>query len=570
MAKLGWKNPGNIPEFPIFTILVALLMTCSILHGQTFVSGGHVSGSWTASASPYYVQGNLLVHADSTLAIGEGVAVLFTGPYWLEVHGQLLVNGTTAVPVIFDRHDTTEFWRGIYFNTTDTSITDSSVLTGCQIFHCLQSSALYLVASGRVRISGCTVGKSNAFRGGGIYCSYSSPWIEQVTVDSCRALDGGGIFLEASSPVIRQCTITRNRADGAGGGLVVYSGSAPLVEDCEFHDNESYGSGGGIYINSASPTFRRCSFRNNEGAINAGNLYSGGGVSVKLGSYAFFGHCVFENNYSHREGGGMAFFSPCDIINCLFSTNSAAVSGGAIHAGAAGMMTSTLVNSTLADNESMQGSAVSTLNHTIAITNSILWHEDPLFPSSMIYLDVSTPRNVLSVDYSSILNGEQGIERVAGAQYTWGEGNIEDDPHLETGSHELAWNSPCIEAGTPDTTGLWLPSADLNGDPRIVNAIVDMGAYEYQQPVVVHSSQFTVHSGVRIYPNPATNWVFIELAGDSAGKKLVFINSRGSVICAHEMTSRSIMLNTVQLPPGFYLVRITGDDISHSEKLIIR
>ncbi len=574
MTKLEWKIRRNIPEFPIFTLVAALLLACGILHGQTFVSGGYISGSWSASDSPYFVQGDLLVHADSTLAIGEGTQVLFTGPYWLEVQGQLLVFGTDASPVIFDRHDTTEFWRGIYFNTTDTSITDSSLVAGSQIFHCLQSSALYLVESSRVRISACTIGKSNAFRGGGIRCFLSSPRIEQVIVDSCRALDGGGIFLEASSPAIRQSVITRNRADGAGGGLVIFSDSDPLIEDCLIIDNESYGSGGGLYVNQASPVFRRCNFRDNEGAMLAGNLYSGGGVSIKLNSYARYEDCIFENNHSHREGGAMAFFSPCDMVNCLFSSNSAEVSGGAIHAGATGMTTSSILNSTLNANESLQGSAVSTLNHTIAITNSILWHADTLNTGSMIYLNVSVPRNVLSVEYSGILNGEQGIERETGAQYTWGVGNIEADPLFETGSYELAWNSPCIEAGTPDTTGLELPLTDLMGNPRIVNERIDLGGYEYQAPVIVQSPVYRladkVQRGMKVYPNPATNKVVIETAEFSSKKRLELINYEGSVVYSSVLTSRCTLIHTGSLPPGFYLVRITGDDISSSRKLIIR
>ena len=39
--------------------------------------------------------------------------------------------------------------------------------------------------------------------------------------------------------------------------------------------------------------------------------------------------------------------------------------------------------------------------------------------------------------------------------------------------------SPCIDAGIPDTTGQNLPEFDLDGNPRIVNEIIDMGVYEY-------------------------------------------------------------------------------------------
>lgn len=40
--------------------------------------------------------------------------------------------------------------------------------------------------------------------------------------------------------------------------------------------------------------------------------------------------------------------------------------------------------------------------------------------------------------------------------------------------------SPCINAGTQDTTGLNLPDCDVAGNPRIYGDFIDMGAYEFQ------------------------------------------------------------------------------------------
>ncbi|MBS3742479.1 MAG: T9SS type A sorting domain-containing protein [Candidatus Cloacimonetes bacterium] len=48
----------------------------------------------------------------------------------------------------------------------------------------------------------------------------------------------------------------------------------------------------------------------------------------------------------------------------------------------------------------------------------------------------------------------------------------------------MSEGSPCIDAGTPDTTGLNLPATDLAGNPRIYNGRVDIGAYEYKPEAV--------------------------------------------------------------------------------------
>ncbi len=44
----------------------------------------------------------------------------------------------------------------------------------------------------------------------------------------------------------------------------------------------------------------------------------------------------------------------------------------------------------------------------------------------------------------------------------------------------MSTGSPCIDAGTIDTTGLHLPEYDLAGNTRIYNGIIDIGAYEWQ------------------------------------------------------------------------------------------
>jgi len=542
-------------------IWILLLWFSHDLNAQTIIPGGYVSGYWDSAGSPYLVDGNLLVQPDSTLETGPGTQILFRGDFRLEIHGQLLVNGTPTQPVLFDGEDESVTWRGIYFNNTDTSITDSSILVFGTISNCLGGSGLTLVNSGRVRVSDFTISHCSTFQGGAIRCAGSNPLFVNLLVENNTALDGAGIALDGSNAILRNCMIRNNSADGAGGGIVIFDGSFPVLEYCEFSANTAYGSGGGIYINGSGPVFRRCSIIANTGAIFGSELYSGGGVSVKLGSNPIFENCIFENNISHREGGGIASFSENKIINCLFRGNTAEVKGGGAFLSSGNLIASNLNNCTFSGNESPQGSALAARNHKAVLRNCILWHSNPSNPESIIFLDAISSNYILDAYFNDIRSGEEGIQLAGGADYLWGVGNIDLDPQFLPGTCDLSWQSPCIEAGTLDTNGLYLPGLDLSGNPRFVNERIDMGSMEYQSVLSVQSSMFKVQSGVSLYPNPAKNWIFIDIGNETKYVHFQIFNRNGVLLKENSFESgNQYRINTSDFPAGIYILKINSEN----------
>jgi len=82
--------------------------------GPTPVSGD-VSGSWTLEGSPYLVTADATVGPASTLDIGPGVEVRFSGGTHLFVAGELVVRGAGLTPVSFTSADfaVAGAWGGI-------------------------------------------------------------------------------------------------------------------------------------------------------------------------------------------------------------------------------------------------------------------------------------------------------------------------------------------------------------------------------------------------------------------------------------------------------------------------
>jgi predicted outer membrane repeat protein len=193
------------------------------------------------------------------------------------------------------------------------------------------------------------------------------------------------------------------------------------------------------------------------------------------------------------------------------------------------------------------------------IINSIIYNNEISISLAMAYA---------SIRYSNI---EEGWE---------GEGNIDEDPmFIGIGDHPyaLAENSPCIDAGTPDTTGLFLPLFDILGGPRIWNNRIDMGAYEWnnvgiEEPVWKDPVS---ESEIRCYPNPFSNQTTIEFTipeselvtlsiYDITGKRLETILSKKLPKGNHK-----INWNAEGLNEGIYFIQLETDGAVQVQKALI-
>ncbi|MFC1714461.1 right-handed parallel beta-helix repeat-containing protein [Candidatus Poribacteria bacterium] len=368
-------------------------------------------------------------------------------------------------------------------------------------------------------LDGFTVRNGNARVGGGIYCGNSSPTIKNSILTNNSS---SGIYCGASSPTIENNIIT----DSSGSGIYCGNSSSSLIINNTLTNNSS----SGIYCGASSPTIRGNTLINNSsrygGGINCegdsspiikenvitGNSSSHWGGGINCGGYSSTessptitsntimgnssglggGICCYHSSpiiasnkliaNEASNGGGIScsgWRSSPIIMNNVIVENSAVLpvaKGGGILCSADS--SPAIMNNTISGNSSSHGGGIYLVGGSSAtLTNTILWGNSP----QEIYFDRNPPHNTITVSYSDVQGGEDGIN---GTFYNntvnWLEGNIDLDPLFEdapNSDYHLFNFSPCIGAGTmtPD-----VPTTDIEGNPRPDpdGSSPDMGAYE--------------------------------------------------------------------------------------------
>lgn len=303
---------------------------------------------------------------------------------------------------------------------------------------------------------------------------------------------------EGNAAVLEGVTITRGYSSygvvhgnrGKGGGLYCQGGSPQLI-DCIFTDNYAWGGGGGaVHVSSGSyPVFTRCIWEDNDARIG-GAIYTSRRSSLNLN------YCIFRRNTAGLKGGAIYtdLGSQIRIVNCLFVANTANDTGGAISCPDAtngnGDSLFNLVNCTFYGNSSPTFHKPPT-NSVIQPDNSRLRSSGSVITNCIFYNSIANEESEVPVTFefgreeplivTSIYEKESGqggaIPPTPDPLFvdSYGADGIlgtEDD------NFRLAPGSPAIDSGTNETDPQ-LPAMDFDGNPRILNDIIDLGAYEF-------------------------------------------------------------------------------------------
>jgi hypothetical protein len=474
-------------------LVVLVLGLCGSVLAETYYvattgdndGDGSVDNPWLtithALNQPQVVYGDTINVAAGTYAelitLKNGVAVIGAGPSFTTIDGGAAGSVVTAIGCDADTvlegftitNGMAEYGGGMYnedSNTTITSCTFSDNTASDE--YSANGGGMYNIYSSTT-VTNCTFTGNTASRGGGMYNYLSySPTVANCEFSGNSAGYGGGMENAYSDTIVTYCTFSGNSAR-AGGGMHNYLSYSPTtVTNCTFTGNTAREEGGGMHnYNMLSPTtVTNCTFLGNSAGYPGGGGISNSGDSAKITG------CEFIGNTAHR-GGGMsnwgyvsAHIEPT-VTNCTFSGNSAVGSGGGMH------------------------------NYQFTrpiITNCIIWGNTAGENGEEISNDdLATPL----ISYSNIDGcgggwtgvGPWGLDRGGNMDADplfvdpgwWDNNETPEDPNDDiwvNGDYHLLPDSPCIDAGDNDAVPADV-TTDLDGNSRIVNGFVDMGAYEY-------------------------------------------------------------------------------------------
>jgi predicted outer membrane repeat protein len=318
---------------------------------------------------------------------------------------------------------------------------------------------------GSPSVSNCSIKQNTAGDLGGGFCCYrsSNPTITNCSITGNSGLHGGGVGSWLSDAMIINCTIAGNAASGGG----IYASQSNLTATkCTITDNAGTNGGGILCNGEGSPRITDCSITGNRAYVQGGGVYSGSYTNLSITN------CTIMENMADGQGGGVACgMDNLTITNCVITGNTAGSQGGGIQCWVES--NATIINSTITGNVAASGGGIHCSgNATPTVQGSVLWADTPQ--------EIVTEEDCeIVVAHSDVEGGEGNVG--GNGTLIWDEGNIDADPLFldpVDGDYHLQFASPCIDVGDPDYEASE-GELDLDGELRVFNDRVDMGADEY-------------------------------------------------------------------------------------------
>lgn len=492
-------------------IFIVLMIPFSI-RAQMLEVSGIQAGLWNCDT--VLVIGDVVVPEGSELVVAAGTKIVFDGHHNISVRGCFEAIGEESDYIYFTSCDTTGFylcdrgkggWNGLSFHDVE-----------------------------NVRLSYCHFSYGKAADDvdcGGAVRMYN---VENADVNNCIFYHnftkgkGGALYAEGSGIRFSNCEVDGNLGYNNDGSYMHGAGFQFLrcdvvMEDMYFHDNYcSSCYGGGVNFDSCNVNVNKAVFEDNY-AVNAAGM----GIQRSNDYDVRVCNVLFDNNIAYHYGGAMATATSAPVIQNVTMTNNYTISAGGGAMQFFSEARPVFRNCIIWDNDWYDGATTITDGSQIFI-----WGSDcePEFYSSILeggYKEVHGNSNIKVYDTATMLDSDPMFVDVQSRDFS------------------LSPESPAVNSGTVDTTGLMLPSTDLAGNHRIAGGRIDMGCYESDVTCI---KELKSHKNINIYPNPLTihSVCRFELKNTSEVCVKVY-NQNGALVLAKGCGKMSAGMNEISL-----------------------
>ena len=516
-------------------------MLCGLFaNAQNIEVSGIQSGVWDADT--VFVTDNVVV--EDHLDIMAGTTVLFDGYYSITVGRDAALNALGT------------YNDSIVFTVTDT--------TGFHIFN-----------MGRGSWNGIRLEKAGASKFE--YCRFQ---YGKAALDDDQ--DGGVLRIYYCNDVeIANSTLFCNFSREHGGALNAEHSSVTM-HDCSVNNNQLYSEidtiyfmyGGGLRFINCNVEITDTDFRYNNGPSAIGGALSLDSCAI------FIDRCRFEHNYGINGGGLYLIRSnhkDCHISNSLFANNTSGHFGGGL---------------AISDSSPLISNLTVVGNHSYGVNcGGIFFYQEssPVVWNCIVHgntneVPLDEPVQMWSWTYEGYAPEfhnclvQFGLENISNHDViTVYENCLDEDPlfvNPENEDFHLGSDSPCINAGSPDTPDSILDGLDLDGTGRVNDGLIDLGAYEYDLDGIHETTQNV--SALHIVGNPITASSYAEIETKQDGVVTASVYSlEGKLLFNKNLGAVQKGINRIEigemfqnLSSGTYLFVVRNADKTFATKVI--
>jgi len=369
-----------------------------------------------------------------------------------------------------------------------------------------------LSSSASLSLSNLTLTGGNAVTGGGLYARGAGSVVKLSNVavrGNAASGNGGGIRVSGAAMTLDHSVVTANTSSDHAAGIDASGGASLTLNNSRVTANSALGNCGGILISNSSGSLANSTVSGN--SVSCNHSYCSGGLYAYASSVTVAGSTISGNiatggtSTDYVTGGFYMWQSNVAVTNSTVSGNQAI--GNEFLAGAfsesnptTGSFGLKLTNTTVSNNFASTSPGAGNANfitggllvgfyvagdasaaNTIISGNGIVNGTNPPAASDAVVSATSAP--TVSIRFSVLGTASSGAFA--------GNGNVfSDAPGLgvlknnggQTQTMALLAGSPALDAGSNalalDANSQPL-SADQTGAARIVNATVDIGAFEF-------------------------------------------------------------------------------------------